>query len=128
MRYLLDTQLVIWAKISPQLLPQRAPEIIENVEHELAFSVVCLWEVVIKMARGRANFNVDARVLRRRLLADGFIEVDVSAAHVLAVADLPLHHGDPFDRIQLAQAKVEGMRLLTTDGLLARYGSPVERV
>lgn len=127
MRYLLDTQLVIWAKISPHLLPDGARGIIGG-DHDLAFSVASLWEAVIKTALGRPNFNIDARQLRGQLLADGFTELGIAAAHVLAVADLPPHHGDPFDRLMLAQAKVEGMRLLTTDRQLARYGSPVESV
>lgn len=126
MRYLLDTQLAIWAKISPDLLPEQARDIIASGDHDLAFSVVCLWEAVIKTALGRPNFNIDARQLRSQLLADGVNELSIDAAHVLAVADLPPHHGDPFDRLMLAQAKVEGMRLLTTDRQLARYGSPVE--
>ena len=128
MRYLLDTQLAIWTEISPELLPNRARAIIENSDHEFAFSVACLWEAVIKTARGRPDFNIDVRLLRGQWLAEGMNELNITAAHVLAVADLPAHHSDPFDRVMLAQAKVEGMRLLTTDRRLARYGSPVESV
>jgi len=87
--------------------------------------VISLWEVVIKSARPRGDFRVDAVALRRGLLRGGFREVPLTAAHALAVAALPQLHHDPFDRALVAQARVEGAVLLTADRALAAYGAPV---
>ena len=92
------------------------------------FSTASIWEVAIKASKGRQDFRVDSRVLRRALLENGYSELPISAEHAVAVADLPGRHGDPFDRIQVAQARVEGLVFLTGDSLLTDYGSPVQLV
>lgn len=97
-------------------------------ELDIAFSVVCIWEVVIKAAKSRSEFGIAPIMLRTRLVADGFRELPIVADHVLAVASLEARHGDPFDRLMVAQAKAERRRFLTSDRVLAGYGDWVEVV
>jgi PIN domain nuclease of toxin-antitoxin system len=92
------------------------------------FSAASVWEIAIKASLGRDDFTVDSRVLRRGLLDNGYEELPISGAHAAAVADLPLLHRDPFDRLLVAQAQVEGITLLTADALVARYPGPVRLV
>lgn len=97
----------------------------ENVLH---FSVASLWEVVIKSGLGRKDFRADAMRLRRGLVDNGYVELPIIAGHTIAVADLPPLHRDPFDRILVAQAKYEGLLLLTADEQVAAYAGPVRLV
>jgi PIN domain nuclease of toxin-antitoxin system len=75
---------------------------------------------------GRTDFQVNARRLRRGLLDNGYVELPVSSLHAVEVDTLPVLHKDPFDRILIAQAKTEGIALLTVDRMLAAYGEPVQ--
>ena len=77
---------------------------------------------------GRADFRVDPRLLRRGLLENGYTELAVSGAHAVVVDSLPPLHKDPFDRILVAQAQAEGITLLTSDALVARYPGPIRMV
>jgi PIN domain nuclease of toxin-antitoxin system len=120
---LLDTHLLLWAAGQPDKLPDKARDLLENPQSTLAFSSASLWEVVIKRGLGRDDFRVDPRRLRRGLLDADYRELAIASEHVLAVARLPALHKDPFDRILLAQAEVEGAMLLTTDELVAQYAS-----
>ena len=101
---------------------------LNNPDHDLLFSAASLWEVSIKPGLGRDDFRVDPRLLRRGLLDNGYGELAITSAHAIAVDLLPPIHKDPFDRMLLAQAMVEGIALLTSDPLLARYPGPVHRV
>jgi PIN domain nuclease of toxin-antitoxin system len=89
----------------------------------LLFSAASLWEVTIK--HGRDDFQVDARLLRRGLLDNGYAELPITGSHAPAVGGLPPLHKDPFDRIVVAQAMVEGITLLTSDPLVGQYPAPV---
>ena len=126
MKYLLDTHVLLWAAAGK--LPEEARELITDSGNELYFSAASLWEIVIKNSLGRDDFRADAAVLRRGLLDAGYQELPVAGSHALAVADLPLLHKDPFDRILLAQAKAEGITLLTFDAALAEYAGPVRLI
>ncbi|WP_291830058.1 type II toxin-antitoxin system VapC family toxin, partial [Bosea sp. (in: a-proteobacteria)] len=95
---------------------------------ELYFSAASLWEIAIKTSLGRSDFSVDARLLRRGLLDHGFAELPVTGEHAVAIDGLPPIHRDPFDRILVAQAKVEGIILLTSDNTVARYGGAIQKV
>ena len=128
MAFLLDTHLLLWLAAEPQRLSDEARAIISDDSRDSIFSVVSLWEVVIKTGRGRPDFRVDARVLRRGLLEAGFMELPIDVTHVVGVADLPDHHRDPFDRLLLSQARSEGLTLLTVDAQLLPYGDYVRDV
>lgn len=84
--------------------------------------------MAIKSGRGRSGFAVDAAMFRRGLLRAGYLELAITGEHASAVSDLPNLHGDPFDRLLLAQAGVEACLLLTSDARLAAYPGPVRRV
>lgn len=125
MKLLLDTHILLWAASDPQKLPSKMRALIEDVDNALHFSTASLWEIVIKNQLGRTDFVVDPRVFRIALKDHGYIEVPISGEHVLFVHDLPPLHKDPFDRILIAQASVEGMGLLTVDQQLIDYGGTV---
>ncbi|MCL2877418.1 MAG: type II toxin-antitoxin system VapC family toxin [Acidobacteria bacterium] len=128
MKLLLDTQMLIWAAAQPELLPKKTRQLIENADNELFFSPASLWEIAIKSGLDKPDFNFDARILRRGLLDNGYKELAVSSLHTVGVNDLPPIHKDPFDRLLLAQAKAEGILLLTSDSTLSDYPAPVEFV
>lgn len=94
----------------------------------MLFSLASLWEIVIKNGLGRDDFKVDANVLRRSLLDNGYIELPILSEHALAITSLPPIHKDPFDRLLVAQATVEGITLLTADSNLAQYPGSVQFV
>ena len=125
MKLLLDTHLLLWAAAQPERLPPAARKLIDDAGNEPLFSPASLWEVAIKSGLGREDFRVDARILRRGLIDNGYGELPILGAHAAAVTDLPPIHRDPFDRLLVAQAQVEPMRLLSHDAMLARYGELV---
>ena len=128
MKLLLDTHLLLWAAGEPQRLSKQARALIENPDNELLFSAASLWEVAIKRGLGREDFKVDPRLLRRGLLDNGYSELPIIGDHVVATESLPLIHKDPFDRILVAQATVEGVTLLTIDSLVSQYPGPIREV
>ena len=128
MKYLLDTHLLMWAVREPERLSVEARMLLANMENELVFSVVSIWEAAIKSGLGKASFETDPRLLRRRLLDNAYIELPLLSAHAVAIDLLPPIHKDPFDRILVAQARVEGIVLLTADPVVARYPGPIKKV
>lgn len=125
MKLLLDTQLLLWAAGGEERLSAAARDLIADMENDLLFSAVSLWEIVIKSGLGRDDFSVDAALLRRSLLDNGYEEVPVAGRHAVAVGLLPPLHKDPFDRMLIAQATVEGVTLMTADDLVRRYPGPI---
>ena len=123
MKLLLDTHMLLWAAIGS--LPGKAGNLIGDANNTLYFSSASIWELGIKKSLGRSDFRVDPEVLRRGLLDNQYNELCITSLHALAVNDLPMLHKDPFDRMLLAQAKSEGITLLTSDGILREYPAPV---
>lgn len=128
MNLLFDTQLLIWMAREPARLPDAARQMIADLNNTLHFSAASIWEIAIKHGRNRADFQFDPRKLRMNLLDHDFIEIAITGEHAVIVAQLPPIHKDPFDRLLLAQAMVEGLTLLTTDSQLACYPGPILRV
>jgi PIN domain nuclease of toxin-antitoxin system len=126
-RYLADTQLLIWLADRSEKLPKAVAAIFQDDEQELIFSLASIWETSIKFGLGRPDFTIHPRQLREGLLELGFLELGIADRHVIGVARLPLFHRDPFDRLLVAQAQLEGLTLMTTDKKLARYGPHVQR-
>src|SRR5580693_107560 len=118
----------VWAAGEPRRLSMQARALINSPGNELLFNAASLWEVAIKRGLGREDFKVDARLLRRGLLDNGYSELPIISDHVVATESLPLIHKDPFDRVLVAQATVEGVTLLTTDSLVAQYPGPIKTV
>ncbi|MGZ6040923.1 MAG: type II toxin-antitoxin system VapC family toxin [Asticcacaulis sp.] len=125
---MLDTHLLLWAAGLPERLPAGALLLMEDPGNTLVFSAASLWEIAIKSSLGRADFEVDARLLRRGLLDNGYEELPITGAHAAAVANLPDLHKDPFDRMLVSQSQVEGIVLLTSDAMVAQYPGPIRLV
>jgi PIN domain nuclease of toxin-antitoxin system len=125
---LLDTHLLLWAASEPERLSAKARALLLDPANHLVFSAASMWEISIKNGLDRADFNVDPRRLWRMLLVSGYRELSVTSEHAVAVNELPSLHKDPFDRILVAQARVEGLTLLTVDKAVAKYGDGVRRV
>jgi len=121
MTVLLDTHVLLWAAGFPDRLSRGTRDLIDDDETELLYSAASIWEVAIKSSLGRTDFNVDPRILRRGLLENDYTELPVTGAHAGAVDLLPPIHADPFDRILIAQARIEGVVLLTADRIVGRY-------
>jgi PIN domain nuclease of toxin-antitoxin system len=128
MKLLLDTHLLLWAAGKPNRLPATARKLIDNPANELLFSAASVWELAIKRGLGRSDFQADPRLLRRGLLDNGYTELPILSDHVVAMESLPPIHKDPFDRLLVAQATVEGITLLTADSIVAEYPGPVRSV
>ncbi|MBV7537468.1 type II toxin-antitoxin system VapC family toxin [Duganella sp. sic0402] len=128
MKLLLDTHLLLWAAGQPERLSPAAHLLLDDPNNELLFSAASLWEITIKHGLGRSDFQVDPRLLRRGLLDNGYAELPITSEHTVAVDTLASLHKDPFDRILVAQAIVEGISLITSDPLVAQYPGPVRYV
>ncbi len=128
-RILFDTQLLIWAAENRSDLPDDARALLLDAQVEPLFSAASIWEVAIKSALGRADFPVDPAALAQGLAGAGYVELAVQARHGAAVRALPCPgpdgHKDPFDRLLVAQARIETVELATADRLLERYGSGI---
>ncbi len=128
MKLLLDTHVLIWAAGFPERLSAGARDIIEDTGNELWFSAASSWEIAIKSALNRKDFAVDARLLRRGLLDNHYEELSIASEHAVATNGLPLVHKDPFDRLLIAQAMIEGITLITADDLVTQYPGPICKV
>jgi PIN domain nuclease of toxin-antitoxin system len=126
--YLLDTHLVLWALTSSKRLSAEVRMLIEDERNELVFSVTSIWEVAIKRDLDRPGFQVEPAVLRQHLLNDGYRELALTSQHAIALRGMAKIHRDPFDRILVAQAIVEGLTLLTVDAEMAKYPGPIRLV
>jgi len=124
-KLLLDTHILLWAASDPQCLSEETQALLLDPGNKLFFSVVSLWEIVIKKGLGRDDFSVDPQRLRRLLIANGYTELPVLAEHVLHVDRLPALHKDPFDRLLIAQAQTEALLLVTVNGMVMQYKDAV---
>ncbi|ODU10510.1 MAG: twitching motility protein PilT [Rubrivivax sp. SCN 71-131] len=122
MRLLLDTHVFLWAVVASPLLKPATRRIIEAAD-EVHVSAASIWEIAIKVRLGK--LRADPAELVTAIDASGFVELPVRAVHTAGVAQLALHHHDPFDRLLVAQALAEPLRLLTADAALAAYGDIV---
>ena len=118
MRLLLDTHIFLWAVAGSRLLKPATRRLIESAD-EVFVSAASIWEVAIKARLGK--IEADPAELAVAIAASGFKELAVSAAHAAGVAQLELHHNDPFDRLLIAQALAEPLKLLTADAVLVQY-------
>jgi PIN domain nuclease of toxin-antitoxin system len=127
-KLLLDSHLLVWVSSTSERLSSAARSLIRNSDNDLFFSAASVWELAIKQGSKKYDVNVDAALLRRGLLDNGYAELPVSSEHAVAIRTLPHLHKDPFDRILVAQATVEGITLLTADPIVARYPGPIRKV
>lgn len=125
MKLLLDTHILLWAAGQTEKLSDSARILLTTPENVLYFSAASIWEIVIKLGLGREGFKVDPYRLRKMLVEHGYTELPITAEHALRVDSLPLLHKDPFDRLLIAQARSEGMLLLTCDTAVSQYQESV---
>lgn len=125
MRLLLDTNVLLWTLAGDPRVEHLQARIVDD-DNEVYVSAASFWEVAIKASIGK--LDVDVAQLREAARDSGYLELPVLGAHTEHLAGLPAIHKDPFDRMLVAQAKAEPMRLLTSDQLLAQYGSNIEVV
>jgi PIN domain nuclease of toxin-antitoxin system len=127
MKYLLDTVVWLWSLDPVNRLNSTGREIIENGEEEIYLSAATTWEISIKMRLGKLSFPAPpSQTVPAFLAKQGLSSIAVTHTHAARVYDLPFFHADPFDRLLIAQALVEGMTILTSDRAFAKY--PVDVV
>lgn len=125
MNLLLDTHVALWAITDDPKLSARARELIIAPRANVWVSAVSLWEISIKHSLGRGDMPVSGREALAYFNQAGYNILAIEAEHTVAVEDLPSHHQDPFDRLLVAQAIVEPMRLMTHDETVAKYGDAI---
>ena len=123
--FLFDTHLLLWSAAGDPRLSRGAARLLTDGVSQRLFSPISLAEVAIKYAKRRADFSFPPGALHAGLLANGFHELPLTSRHSAALLDLPDLHGDPFDRLLVAQAIAEGLTLVTSDALLGRYSGRV---
>jgi len=122
MNYLLDTGPWLWTLTEPERANNQAAKLIANGKEQVYLSAVSAWEISIKWALGKLHLPEPPAVLvSKTMVAQGLRPLTITHAHSLAVSDLPRHHTDPFDRLLIAQAQMEGMTILTADRTFDRY-------
>ena len=124
MRLIIDTQIAVWSLVNDQRLSDTARRMITDPTHEVYISVSSLWEIAIKHRLNRRPYDgipFTAQQAWSKLIERGYTFLPVMDVHAVAVDDLPLIHRDPFDRLLVAQAMAEPMRLATADAILTRY-------
>ena len=122
--YLLDTHVLLWWLCGSPRLAREVQDTIHDPRNRIYVSVAAVWEMVIKRSLGRLDFPTGLR----EMLGDNDISLlDINIQHVLQIADLPIIHRDPFDRVQIAQAQVESLVLVTRDLRILEYDAPTLR-
>lgn len=125
MRLLLDTHIFLWAVAGSRLLKPKARRVIESAD-AVYVSAASIWEVAIKARLGK--IDADLEDLVAAIEASGFLELPIRSSHAAGVARLEMHHSDPFDRLLIAQAVAEPLKLLTADAALVQYSELVELI
>lgn len=127
MRLLLDTHAFLWFVQGNERLSKSAKNHMEDQSHELLLSIASLWEMAVKISLGKLDVPQSfAEFMQSHLAMCSIGCLEISAQHTYAVAELPFHHRDPFDRLLAAQCLSEGLGLISSDGVFDKYG--VERV
>ena len=125
MRLLLDTHAFIWACVAPDKLSRAEQQAIEDPENDVFVSAASAWEIAIKRTLGRLEFPIER--FEEFVFSTGFEALPVTARHAIAAGALPRHHDDPFDRMLIAQARLEGATMVTGDRKFPLYDVPLFR-
>lgn len=122
MTYLLDTGVWLWSLREPERMGRKAREVMADLNQQVFLSAATSWEIAIKAGAGKLRLPEPAgSYVPRRMADQGLRPLPISHQHTLAVAALPHHHRDPFDRLLIAQANLEGMTLITADRMFEKY-------
>lgn len=128
MNLLLDTHVALWAITDSPKLSLKARELIQSPKATVWISAASVWEIAIKHAIGRGDMPVSSQDAVRYFRESGYRFLAIEPEHAVAVEDLAAHHQDPFDRLLVAQALVEPMRLITRDPLVALYSDTIIKI
>ncbi|MFZ2971379.1 MAG: type II toxin-antitoxin system VapC family toxin [Ferribacterium limneticum] len=128
MNLLLDTHVALWAITDSPKLSAKARDLIASPKTNVWVSTASIWEIAIKHALGRGDMPISGQDALRYFVGSGYRQLPIEAEHAIAVEDLPAHHNDPFDRILVAQALVEPMRLMTHDATVALYSDTIIKI
>jgi PIN domain nuclease of toxin-antitoxin system len=124
MQLLVDTQMVLWFVLEDKRLPAKVSKALENPRNECFVSVGSYWEIAVKHALGRLELKGGLATTFSHIQSD-FSLLDIRLDHIQEIAQLPNHHTDPFDRLLLAQAQVEGLTIVTSDQYFIKYDIPL---
>ena len=123
MRYLLDTNALLWFLDNDKKLSRRARQLIESSSHESLISIVSLWEIAIKTGLGKLDLSEPFEQMFPEQLHFNNIEIlDITVDSLIKLTTLPFHHRDPFDRLIIAQGLVEGLPIISVDTTFDAYG------
>lgn len=122
MRLLLDTNVFLWWQWRDRHLPEVVRASVDDRQNEIAVSAATVWEICVKRQIGKLDFEGSPI---KACVDAGFRLLDITAFHAELAGNLPRHHGDPFDRMLIAQAKLEELTLVTQDRQLLAYGVPI---
>jgi PIN domain nuclease of toxin-antitoxin system len=121
MKGLLDTHTFIWWDSDPTRLSAKALAFIQDPANTILLSVVSVWEMLIKLQLGKLTLSTPLVTILAQQQANGIQILSATLDHVMGLESLPLHHKDPFDRLLIAQANVEGCTFLSADAVVAQY-------
>jgi PIN domain nuclease of toxin-antitoxin system len=122
MQVLLDTHVFIWSITAPEKISPRAQQVFYDNSNVLLVSLISLWEIVIKEQVGKLKLSLDLeQFVAEQERVNGVQVLPLEFGHLLKLADLPLHHNDPFDRALIAQAAAEGLTIVTRDAAFSQY-------
>ena len=127
-KWLLDTNVLLAALIKPEVLPTDTQKLLQDPTSTVYFSAASLWEIAIKHSLARDDFDFLPEDIHQLALQTGFTELPIASSHSYAIARMPWHHRDPFDRLLVAQAQSIPAYLLTTDAVLEQYSELVKRI
>ena len=123
MRVLIDTHVFLWWVEGERALPAKARAVIANPGNECLLSMASVWELAIKAGLGKLKLSLPVRrYVVENVAANGFRLLEIGVAHVGRVENLAQHHGDPFDRLLIAQALEEKLPVVTADPVFGKYG------
>ena len=121
MRYLIDTHVLIWYLNGDDALPEKYAALMLEPQNELYVSIVSIWELTIKMSLKKLECDKNIQEIEEYILSKDYEVMNVSFGHLKTLFDLPKIHGDPFDRLLIAQAISEGLNILSADKQFQAY-------
>ncbi|OHD55043.1 MAG: twitching motility protein PilT [Spirochaetes bacterium GWF1_51_8] len=122
MRYLIDTHAFLWCTINDERLSRKIIEIVENIDNEIFFSAVSGWEIAIKYQLGKLVLSAAPEIfITEQIENNQYTVLPITLLHALTTRELPLIHKDPFDRMLVAQSKIENLPILSNDSKLSEY-------
>ena len=128
MIYLVDTHVLIWLAVDSPRLSDVVRDLLSDPDNHIFFSAISIFEIAVKERLSKRGFDVEASAIRRMMIENDFPELSVTGLHAAHVVTLPLVHRDPFDRLLVAQAMMEGFTLMTADEQIARYPGPIFKI